>query len=90
MIPEFAGSATLVISDARHASTGRHKDPGGDRDEVDILIPRDGDAQIAQAGEKLRSTLLFHDQPRPVAAPKLVWLLRKGVLLDNLRTATFA
>jgi LysR family glycine cleavage system transcriptional activator len=88
LIPEFARSATLIINDARHASTGRHKDPGGDRDEVDILIRRDGDAQIAQADEKLRSTLLFHDRPRPVAAPKLARLLRKGVLLDNLRTAT--
>jgi len=59
-----------------------------DRDEVDILIRRQARTQMSQSGQVLRTTLLFQDQLRPVAAPKLARQLRKGVLLDNLRAAT--
>jgi LysR family glycine cleavage system transcriptional activator len=59
-----------------------------DRDEVDILIRRHSDAPIAQGSQSLRTDVLFPDQLRPLAAPKLVRQLRRGNLLDNLRAAT--
>jgi len=58
------------------------------RDEVDILIRRQSDGQSWPSSGALRSTSLFRDQLRPVAAPPLARHLRKGNLLDNLRAAT--
>ncbi len=50
-----------------------------ERDEVDILIRRQGDEQAPQGAGNLRSTKLFDDWLRPLAAPKLARALRHGL-----------
>jgi LysR family glycine cleavage system transcriptional activator len=86
-------SPRLVHLRAAHPQIDLWLDTSGravdfDRDEVDIVIRRHSEAPIAQAGQAQRGNILFRDQLRPLAAPKLARSLRKGNLLDNLRVAT--